>query len=451
RQLSEVLIDHYQQGKIVVLILDEAQNTPVETLEQLRMLTNLETRNAKLLQILLIGQPELAEILGRHELRQFKQRISVRAYLNALTPKESMEYIHHRIAVSANGAEASTLFEKKALHRIIKHAKGIPRLINILCDNALVAAMGYQSRVVTHKIVKEVIRDFEKPWSFNRRTALRISFVKSRWIWAPAAVCVLMVAAFYLWGRDNRFYPYFASLTQINRHQAEAQPQASNDNSQSGENRAAQQKQYQSPEVEAADASAAAPILPNSTSLIASLNQSATDSTSFSIADSVSDSLLDASEILFASDVNPTNLESLLEPVESISLQDKNASAVKPAPTEAPLEAVALEIPPVLAAIEEPSPAALPSASKVVSATYPWVTNQDWHESPPHIFPIIVQVKEKDTLRSLCNMIYGATHETLLEYVKNHNPNIKNVDLIFAGDVILFPTPNQRKKTSISE
>ena len=156
--LYEVLMEEYRLGNTVLLIVDEAQNMPVETLENLRMLSNLETSKDKLLQIVLIGQYEFDEILNLYELRQLKQRIVIRSTINPLNEGESMAYIRHRLAKAAlNG---SSVFTKGALKRIVKEAKGIPRSLNILCDNALITGFGYKMRPVNAKIVNEVIIDF---------------------------------------------------------------------------------------------------------------------------------------------------------------------------------------------------------------------------------------------------------------------------------------------------
>jgi len=156
--LYQILMEEYRQGNTVLLIADEAQNMPVETLENLRMLSNLETSKDKLLQIVLIGQYEFEEILNLHELRQLKQRIVIRSTIIPLSEEESMAYIKHRLVKAAlNG---SPVFTKGALKRIVKEAKGIPRILNILCDNALVTGFGYKVKPVNTKIVNEVITDF---------------------------------------------------------------------------------------------------------------------------------------------------------------------------------------------------------------------------------------------------------------------------------------------------
>jgi general secretion pathway protein A len=132
---------------------------PVQTLENLRMLTNLETTKDKLLQIVLIGQCEFEQILNQYSLRQLKQRIAIRSTIIPLTKEESMAYIKHRLdKASANNSQ---VFTKEALKAIVKGANGIPRRLNILCDNALITGFRYQKNPVDLKIVKEAIGDFK--------------------------------------------------------------------------------------------------------------------------------------------------------------------------------------------------------------------------------------------------------------------------------------------------
>ncbi len=157
--LYQILMEEYKQGNTVLLIVDEAQNMPVETLENLRMLSNLETSKDKLLQIVLVGQYEFEEILNLYELRQLKQRIVIRSTIVPFTEKESMDYIKHRLDKAA--ANGSPIFTKGALKRIVKEAKGVPRYLNILCDNALITGFGYKKRPVSAKIIDEVITDYK--------------------------------------------------------------------------------------------------------------------------------------------------------------------------------------------------------------------------------------------------------------------------------------------------
>ena len=157
-QLYEFLIEEYKAGNNVVLVIDEAQNMPIETLENLRMLSNLETSKDKLIQIVLVGQSEFEVTLNRNSLRQLKQRIAIRSRILALTKEESLDYIKHRLQKA--GSSHSMVFAKGALKKIVMESHGIPRVINILCDNALITGFGYQQKPVTAKIVSEAISDF---------------------------------------------------------------------------------------------------------------------------------------------------------------------------------------------------------------------------------------------------------------------------------------------------
>src|SRR5579862_528163 len=136
-QLNRYLLRTHSQGRRVVLIVDEAQNLAPEVLEQIRLLTNLETETQKLLQIILIGQPELRRLLGREDLRQLAQRITARYHLDPLSREESAAYVRHRLRVA--GA-TSDIFKPHALREVYRVSGGIPRLINIVCDRALLAA-----------------------------------------------------------------------------------------------------------------------------------------------------------------------------------------------------------------------------------------------------------------------------------------------------------------------
>jgi general secretion pathway protein A len=157
-RLHQVLIEEYKQGRNVALIVDEAQHMPIETLEHLRMLSNLETSTQKLIQIVLVGQPEFDAKLNDHALRQLKQRLVIRGTISPLTDEESRDYIIHRLAKVVMVDEP--IFTKGALREIIKHAQGTPRVINILCTNALIQGYGYRKRRIATKIIKEVIADY---------------------------------------------------------------------------------------------------------------------------------------------------------------------------------------------------------------------------------------------------------------------------------------------------
>lgn len=154
KQLHSILIQEYEQGRNVALIIDEVQNMPIETLSNLLMLSNLETATEKLLQIVLIGQPEFENTLNRSELRQLKQRLVIHEKIDSLTPQESLSYIHHRL--DKVKTHTDPIFHHRAESLLIKASKGTPRVLNTLCTNALIAGVGYQEKPVSSRTVKQV-------------------------------------------------------------------------------------------------------------------------------------------------------------------------------------------------------------------------------------------------------------------------------------------------------
>ena len=156
RDLMDFLRTQYHQGKRVTLIIDEAQNLSMEALEELRMLSNINVDKEQMLQIILVGQPELRDVLRRPELHQLAQRVSVDYYLDTMNPKEIFEYIRHRVAI-AGGDE--NLFDIEAVKEIYEASKGVPRLTNTICDTALVYGYAEQAKTIGPGIIKEVVRD----------------------------------------------------------------------------------------------------------------------------------------------------------------------------------------------------------------------------------------------------------------------------------------------------
>jgi general secretion pathway protein A len=158
-RLQWKLLEIFESGKTVVLIIDEAQLLPPETLEFLRLLSNFETDREKLIQTVLVGQPELDNTLARRDMRQVNQRVALRARLAPLGASESMEYIEHRLL--ASGAEdLMQILSPSAAWRIAEAANGIPRAINILADNVLIAGLGAGQRPVGASLADNTIREF---------------------------------------------------------------------------------------------------------------------------------------------------------------------------------------------------------------------------------------------------------------------------------------------------
>jgi MSHA biogenesis protein MshM len=157
--LNRYLIDTYAEGKRVLLCLDESQAIPIETLEGLRLLSNLETERRKLLQVVLFGQPELNARLDNPSIRQLKQRISFACQLSPLSLSEVEFYISHRLAVA--GYRGARLFPHKVVKQIYRVSQGIPRLVNILAHKALMVAFGEGARVVSERHVRLAVADTE--------------------------------------------------------------------------------------------------------------------------------------------------------------------------------------------------------------------------------------------------------------------------------------------------
>lgn len=157
--LNEFLLSVAGLGQTAVLIVDEAQNLSLPILEEIRLLMNLETAHQKLLQVVLAGQPELHRIIEFSCMRQFKQRIALRAHLDPLSKKETKEYIRKRLQVA--GLEGGELFSPRAYSLIYGYSRGIPRVINVVCDNALLTGYALDKKKITGSLVHEVIRDLE--------------------------------------------------------------------------------------------------------------------------------------------------------------------------------------------------------------------------------------------------------------------------------------------------
>lgn len=157
--LNHWLLDRYRMGETVVLIIDEAQNLTFPVLEEIRLLTNLETATEKLLQIVLSGQPELEDKLKLPELRQLRQRIMLRCKTGPLTKEQTYEYIHERLRIA--GANATPIFSHQAMDTVHLYSLGVPRVINLLCEHSLVNAYADQQRPIGPKIVEEVAREFQ--------------------------------------------------------------------------------------------------------------------------------------------------------------------------------------------------------------------------------------------------------------------------------------------------
>lgn len=212
--LNTFLIQRLSQGENVVLLIDESQNLSVPVLEQIRMLSNLETEKEKMLQIVLLGQSEFDHMLQSPELRQLNQRIAIRHHLVPFTRTETESYIYQRLVLA--GAQGSITFSKSALDEIYKFSKGTPRLINLICDRSLLGGFVEQ----THHIDKQIIKKAKKSLAGEdvRSSYFNISAFLNRTVPSPIAFLIILFVLFaavilssptlknFIWGSIQNAY-----------------------------------------------------------------------------------------------------------------------------------------------------------------------------------------------------------------------------------------------------
>jgi general secretion pathway protein A len=235
RALNDFLIDQLKRGGNAALLIDEAQNLSENVLENLRLLSNLETGTEKLLQIVLVGQPELQRLFDQPNMRQLKQRITLNYRLRRLEEREVRSYIDYRLR--AVGCERKDLFTSDSLELIVSYSKGIPRLINVICDNALQVTYAASRKTVSSDVIREVIRDLslEPDFKLAARSVrpLKSKFGRKERIAAGTLVVVLLLGAGgaviypqqtenYLSGVDAKFHEIIAlageKFSAINRN-----------------------------------------------------------------------------------------------------------------------------------------------------------------------------------------------------------------------------------------
>jgi general secretion pathway protein A len=387
--LYEVLLAEHQAGRNIVLVIDEAQNMPVETLENLRMLSNLETPTDKLLQILLVGQPEFEQKLTLQTLRQLRQRIAIRARILPLTPAESMAYIHHRLAKVA--LRRGPIFTAGALKRIVKQAKGVPRVINILCDNALISGFGYQQKPVTTRIVKEVIADFVAK---KRHPLLR---------WGLAVMTILLLGVGLL-----RFAPY---QNVVLDHMKSGRFSTIMPMLQSPFRLA---KKLWSPEEGVIPKKQPFAVLPHTAP-----EPAGGEKGSSTPAQVLADPPIAQPSSTLGQDTTgqQENKPSLSLTAEKIPAQ--NAEEGLKTPLALGETAITSQTLPSDASTNTPS------TIKRIDTTPPSVT--------------IKTVREGDSLSKLIIETYGFANETVIDWVKKHNPHIQDVNRIFVGEKVSLP------------
>ena len=194
-KLNQFLLEGYASGRNTILIIDEAQNLADEVLEQLRLLTNLETSEKKLLQLILLGQPELNDKLAQDNLRQLAQRVTARFHLQPLSAEETTAYIKHRLHIAGFRGE---LFSRAALKHIHSESRGVPRLVNVICDRSMLGAYTKDSIEVEYPIVleacKEVLGREGRRAAAQRSSGMSIQFSESSTVWiARLGVLLLLI------------------------------------------------------------------------------------------------------------------------------------------------------------------------------------------------------------------------------------------------------------------
>ena len=208
-RIYEYLISHHQRGEKTVLIIDEAQNLDSKVLEQLRLLTNLETNQHKLLQIIILGQPELLDILAQTEMRQLAQRITARYHLQPLTKHEVKAYISHRLAVAGQSIQ---LFQESSIKLIYKYSNGVPRLINIICDRALLGSYVENQYTVNASTTKKATAEV-----FGELKNVEKKQKNKQWLYPLAAFSSVLVITvlFYFLNTNNKLIENAAQTVKI--------------------------------------------------------------------------------------------------------------------------------------------------------------------------------------------------------------------------------------------
>jgi general secretion pathway protein A len=393
RLLHKILIEEYRKNHIVVLIIDEAQNMPDETLEKLRMLSNLETKKDKLLQIILVGQPELEKKLRQHKLRQLNQRIAIKTRIASLSYKERLAYIHHRLSMVA--MDSVPVFKTNALKIIADFSKGIPRVLNIICDNALIAGFGYQKKPVPLKIIKEVIRDYEG--KTTRYPVLRHVVLISG---------ILMVTGFFLltFHPDTLIYKNF--INSANNRPADSsrtvisQKINTTYSTNKGMDRKMLPVEHFAP-IAALEQSIQTDAIPCSE--IISLEQISKPE-SGKILGNEADRMVRVNHLISEREAIPCSPMMISQDKNALDM-DHKAQSVSRLPAQ-------------------------PLQSGIMNAHH-----------GEKLFPLEIIVKKGEYLTRLCQKIYGYTNDQLIEDIKNHNPHIEDSDLILIGDKITFPEP----------
>lgn len=393
-QLHEALIKEYQAGGTVVLAIDEAQNMPMDTLENLRMISNLESSTDKLIQIILLGQPELNSMLQQPALRQFRQRIALRATISPLLEEESRAFIEHRIARASIGAP-SVLFTKRALNLIVRQAQGIPRRLNILCDNALITGYGQQCKPVSVSIVKEIIKDIDS-------TEVVSPSIPVRWAIGVGVAVLFSLGMFFLF--DSSAHNRKGEMP-ITVDQVDGPSSGIHSNSKAVSSGGVAQPTERR-NISSLIEETSLQVLGRDGKMDVRQRDQSMEISSDQLA-------VEGQEVVLSEPDLPENVK--------VSVERNSGSSFH---AESSVQKQSVDsswlVPPNLGERESPS---ISGAKAMVIRT----------------------VKVGENLSQITAEVYGSDHEKYLEWVKQHNPKIVNPNLIFPGQNIVLPEYRKNK------
>ena len=434
-RLNNFAIEQLALGGNVALIIDEAQNLDTRSIESLRLLSNLETRKHKLIQLIIAGQPELDAILGRHELRQLTQRISLKRYVIPLSKKETNDYIRHRLAVA--DFKGSHLFDRRAQKLIWEYSHGIPRKINILCDNAFLTGYGAKKKRITTSLMAEAIKDLtwspfspsiappapmatktieERPrvntWSMPRRLSL-----------APglALIAVLIFGVGFILKHFDLSWP--ENISRLSQHVFQPQkmspgagsvktPAATlpDDDVQASMTRKVESARIPAEEVEATPVPAeeveAAPV---------------------------------PVEEVEAASVPAEEVEAASVPAEEVEAARVQAEEADLASTAAAVQTQFLP-----ESVDTPEETKKEEAQLVAEETTEGPDALQALEGPRQRPPLNLFIRPGDTLGKIIKEHYGSYNKEILSAVLHENPEIQNPDRILAGQILKLPLPSEK-------
>lgn len=403
-QLHEILIAEYRANSTVVLVIDEAQNMPVETLENLRMLSNLETASDKLIQIVLIGQPELHALLDDPKLKALKQRIALRANICPLTAQESQAYIEHRVNLASRTGHP--LFTRDAIKLITQQAQGVPRRLNILCDNALITGYGRQRNPVTASEVKEILADFD-----GKRSA-------ELWKWPYVAIIAiaLLIGSLFL----------VSSFLPTNTRVFESSMGKSAQSTFTGQGKTFNQEPLSDQAEESSPTLTAQQSSDSSTGPIQNVISSRERARS-ETGDPI-DAFRTAEQEF--TETSKSNQAVLLEPQSPNISKNDLSLTISEQNTESNLMPDRVEAQPVTR-----------RENKVLKTDQQIFFKEELsaNEKPHQLLPRTRFVKKGENLSKIAQEVYGSDDPKYVNWVRNHNTSITDPDLILPGQQIIIP------------